>query len=208
MPTPDQILEGLAAIANEQTWLAIVWHIILAGIIIALLARWRPERKLGAVAATLPLLSVAALALSAGNLFNAIVFFLFAILLLAVLSLGLPPGRVAPAPTWARLVGGTLIAFGWAYPHFLRGASTLKYLYAAPVGLIPCPTLSVLVGFTLLAAGFTSRAFSLSLGVLGMFYGAFGAFRLGVRIDVVLLAGALILMAFAMTIRTRPAPTS
>ena len=37
MPTPDRILEGLAAVANEQTWLAVVWHIVLAGVIVALL---------------------------------------------------------------------------------------------------------------------------------------------------------------------------
>ena len=56
-----------------------------------------------------------------------------------------------------------------------------------------------MVGFTLLARGFSSRAFSLSLGILGVFYGAFGAFRLGVTIDVVLLAASVILMAMALT---------
>ena len=201
MPTPDRILEGLAAIANEQTWLAVVWHIVLAGVIVALLAGWRPGKKLGATAVVLPLLSVAAQAAMARNLFNAVVFFLFAILFLAVLGRGLPPGRIAPMPAWGRVAGGLLIAFGWIYPHFLKGASALTYLLAAPVGLISCPTLSVLVGFTLLAAGFSSRAFSLALGILGMFYGAFGAFRLEVTIDLVLLAGSVTLIVFAMTIK-------
>lgn len=206
MPTPAGILEGLAAIANGSLWLAIVWHIILAGAVIAILAGWRPTKQHGAIAVPAPLISVWVLALSAGNVFNAIVFFLAAILL-PVLGRRLPLQRISPAPAWARLVGWTLVAFGWAYPHFLEGASALTYLIAAPAGLIPCPTLSVLVGFTLLAAGFSSRAFSLVLGSLGMFYGAFGAFRLGVTIDIVLFAGAVILVAFAMTIKP-PAATA
>ena len=197
MPTPAQILEGLAAIANGGTTSAILWHAILAGVVVAILAGWRPTRRLGALAVAVPLLSVAVLAMSAGNIFNAVVFFSFAALL-ALLALGLPLGGTAPAPTWARVVGGTLIAFGWVYPHFLEGASTLKYLYAAPVGLIPCPTLSALVGFTLVANGFSSRAFPLALGFLGLFYGAFGAFRLGVTVDIVLLTGSVVLMAFAL----------
>lgn len=205
MPTPAQILDGLAAIANGKETLAVIWHVILAGAIIALLAGWRPEKRLGAMALALPLVSVAVLALLAGNVFNAIVFFLFAILL-AVLGRGLPLVPATPAPAWARILAGTLIAFGGAYPHFLDGASALRYLYAAPFGLIPCPTLSVLVGFTLLAAGFSSRAFSLSLGVLGIFYGAFGAFRLGVTIDIALLAGSAVLAAYATTMKPAPAP--
>jgi hypothetical protein len=197
MPTPAQILEGLAAIANGRTTSAILWHVILAGVVVAILAGWRPTKKLGALAVAVPLLSVAVLAMSAGNIFNAVVFFAFAALL-ALLALGLPLAGTAPAPVWARVVGGTMIAFGWVYPHFLEGASALRYIYAAPVGLIPCPTLSALVGFTLVANGFSSRAFPLTLGFLGLFYGAFGAFRLGVTIDIVLLTGSVVLMAFAL----------
>lgn len=205
MPTPAEILQGLAAIANGRTSLAILWHIILAAVVVAVLIGWRPLRRIGAVAVGLPLLSVAALARGAGNPFNALVFLLFAILLI-VLGLGLPPIPTAPASIWARVAGAALIAFGWVYPHFLEGGSWLKYLYAAPTGLIPCPTLSGLVGFTLLAAGFSSRAYALALGFLGMFYGAFGAFRLGVRIDLILFAGSLALMAFALT--AKPAGSS
>lgn len=197
MPSPAQILEGLAAIANGRTTSAILWHVILAGVVVAILAGWRPTKKLGALAVAVPLLSVAVLAMAAGNIFNAVVFFSFAALL-ALLGLSLPLGGTAPAPIWARVVGGTMIAFGWVYPHFLEGASALKYLYAAPVGLIPCPTLSALVGLTLLASGFSSRAFPLALGFLGLFYGALGAFRLGVTIDIVMLTGSVVLMAMAL----------
>ena len=204
MPSAAEILRTLESISNDWKALAVAWHILLALVVMAVLLGWRPSRKAGATLLVLPLLSVSALAWLHGNPFNGIVFLLFAILL-GVLGLRQPAARVTPAPGWARAVGVFLIAFGWIYPHFLEGASWLKYLGAAPTGLIPCPTLSMMVGFTLLANGFSSRAYSLSLGFLGIFYGAFGAFRLGVRIDLVLLAGAVVLMAFAQTLKS-PAP--
>lgn len=198
MPSPADILKTLSSISNEWTTLAFTWHILLAVTIAAILLGWRPSQKKGATALILPLLSVSGLAWSHGNPFNAAVFLLFAILL-AVLGSRQPSVPIVPAPAWAAVIGALLIVFGWIYPHFLEGGSWLRYLYAAPTGLIPCPTLSFMVGFTLLARGFSSRAFSLSLGILGVFYGAFGAFRLGVTIDVVLLAGSIFLMALALT---------
>jgi hypothetical protein len=198
MPTPDQILQGLAAIANGRMILAVFWHLILAVVIIAALAGWRPIKRSGATALAVPLFSVSLLAWLYGNPFNGTVFLLFGAALAAV-GMRRPASRVEPPPAWALVIGPALVIFGWAYPHFLVGGSRLRYLYEAPTGLIPCPTLSVLVGLTLLAAGFSSRTFSLCLGILGVFYGLFGAFRLGVRIDLVLLAGAIGLVALALT---------
>ena len=204
MPSPAEILRTLETISNEWLGLAVAWHILLAMAVMAIILGWRPTRKVGAALLVLPLLSVSALAWLHGNPFNGIVFLLFAILL-AVLALSQPAAPVTPAPAWARAVGAALIAFGWVYPHFVEGGSWLRYIGVAPTGLIPCPTLSLIVGFTLLANGFGSRAYSLSLGILGMFYGAFGAFRLGVRIDLLLFAGAVVLLAFAQTLRS-PTP--
>jgi hypothetical protein len=206
MPSPAQILETLASIASGRTAMAIAWHVVLAAVVAAVLAGWRPVRKPAGTAMAVPLLSVASLAWVYGNPFNAIVFLLFAVLL-AALGSGLPAGRVTPAPAWARIVGASLVAFGWVYPHFLAGGPWWKYLYAAPTGLIPCPTLSALVGLTFLAGGFSSRAFPLTLGFLGLFYGAFGAFRLGVTIDIVLLTGSVVLMAFAQKPPRREVPS-
>ncbi len=204
MPSAADILKTLETVSREWLGLAVAWHILLAIAIVAIVLGWRPSRNVGATLLILPLLSVSALAWLHGNPFNGIVFLSFAILLV-VLGLRQPAARVTPAPGWASAVGVVLVAFGWIYPHFLEGGSLLKYLYAAPTGLIPCPTLSVLVGFTLLANGFSSRAYSLSLGFLGIFYGAFGSFRLGVRIDLVLFVGSVVLMAFAQTVKS-PAP--
>jgi hypothetical protein len=91
-----------------------------------------------------------------------------------------------------------MIAFGWFYPHFVHGSSTLVYLYMAPTGLIPCPTLATIVGLSILFNGFGSRAWGAIVAFAGLFYGLFGGFRLGVHIDHVLTAGALALSVIAL----------
>jgi hypothetical protein len=67
--------------------------------------------------------------------------------------------------------------------------------------LIPCPTLSIVIGFTLLANGMSSRYWSLSLAVLGLFYGLFGILRLQVQIDAGLLIGATTLTILAFSLK-------
>ncbi|OGD19635.1 MAG: hypothetical protein A2W03_02345 [Candidatus Aminicenantes bacterium RBG_16_63_16] len=200
MPTPTEILQALAAIVNEQRILAISWHAWLAITVIGIVLGWRPARRAGAVALAIPLLSVSTLAWAYRNPFNGLVFLLSAMAVIAI-ALRRPPEKVEPAPVWASAAGALMIIFGWIYPHFLEGGSWLRYLYAAPSGLIPCPTLSFVIGFSLLANGFSSRSLSITLGALGLFYALFGAFRLGVRIDLVLLLGAVALLILALSPR-------
>lgn len=202
MPNPADILAGLTTIAARGLPLAIVWHVLLAAAIIALLLGRRPGRRSGAVALSLPLLSVAVLAWLHGNPFNGIVFVVFAALL-AALGLRLPKEPIDQPARWQAAAGALMIAFAWFYPHFVPGDSWLAYFYAPPLGLIPCPTLSMVVGFALSANGFSSRGWSRTLVVLGLFYGLFGAFRLGVGIDAILLAGVFALGVQSLGLKKR-----
>jgi len=206
MPTPGQIHEGLAAIANQWSGVAVLWHVAIAGLLAAVLFdRW-PTRRSFALLLALPLASVSAFAWLAHNPFNGVLFATGACAL-AVIGARLPPDapRRAPAP-WVML-GFAMIAFGWVYPHFLETGAWLRYLYAAPTGLVPCPTLSVVVGFALLAGGLDSRVASLTLAALGLFYGLFGVFGLGVYLDAALIVGAAALatMGFRIATTRRPA---
>jgi hypothetical protein len=201
VPSPQTILEGLTAIANEARWLAIAWHLLLAAMLIGLLLGWRPPtRRLGPLLA-MPLLSVSALAWTTANPFNGAIFTLFAVALIGIaLQSSLPRVRMA-SPALAT-AGALLIAFGWCYPHFLETTAWTAYLYAAPFGLVPCPTLSVVIGLTLLLDHLGSRAWSVVLSLAGLFYGVVGVFRLGVALDYALLAGAAVLLLAALMMRT------
>ena len=194
MPTPDTILDGLTAIANQWQSLAIVWHLYFAVFMIALAAGWHPSSRLAAALLTVPVFSVSAVAWQAGNAFNGGVFMSLGVLLMWI-AIRLPGVRVHLAPRLFQLAGAMLVAFGWAYPHFLSTDSWLAYAYAAPLGLIPCPTLSMLIGVTLMLDLFGSRSWSRALIAAGLFYGVVGVLRLGVALDSVLIAGTLALIA-------------
>lgn len=202
MPTSNQILAGLAHIANQWAWLAILWHVYLGAIVLTLIIARRPSIKIVALLLTLPLFSVSALAWSIGNPFNGILFALAAIFT-GIVSLKLAHAPVRFAPMWAVAVGILLFAFGWTYPHFVDNAKWWTYLYAAPTGLVPCPTLCAIAGLGLIFGGFNSRTWALVVGVMGLFYGVFGALRLNVTIDWVLFAGALVLTAYAFLVSSR-----
>lgn len=196
MPAPEQILSSLAAVANQWQMLAIAWHIYFAVLVAGLALGVRPSKRTGGILLALPLLSVSALAWLSANPFNGLLFALAAVALLWIAA-RLPQERMHVAPVWLTGLGALMFVFGWVYPHFLQTASWVPYLYAAPVGLIPCPTLSIVIGLSLMVDNFESRAWSLVLGGMGLFYGLFGALRLGVTMDLVLLAGALVVLVVA-----------
>lgn len=193
MPTGEQILAGLENIANQWKWLAVFWHVYLGGIMLMLIIGKRPSARLTGLLLVMPLFSVSGLAWSIGNPFNGTVFALVG-LAAGVIALKLLREPVAVAPVWAVVTGGMLSGFGWVYPHFLSDARWWMYLYAAPVGLVPCPTLAVVIGLGLVVSGLNSRAWMLVIGIAGLCYGVFGAWRLAVTIDWVLFAGAAVLV--------------
>ena len=196
MPSPEQILTGLQQLSSQYAYLATVWHVLFGIAITALLIGYRPSRRLAASALSLPLLSVAVLAWLVGNPFNGAVFSVLGITLL-VIALRMQDAVPDVERKWL-LTGSGLMIFGWVYPHFFTGNGIWYFIATAPLGLVPCPTLSMLTGATLLFGGFASRAWMRVLGAAGVFYGAFGAFRLGVTIDLVLLAAALLLLYISL----------
>jgi len=196
MPSSDTILAGLRLASGRFIALAIIWHLCVLVSIIALIRGYRPTRRLGATAVALPIVSASAAAFAIGNPFNGSLLGATGAALI-VLARRLPPTTAELGSTLARWSGGASIAFAWVYPHFLDGFQPATYLWAAPMGVIPCPTLSLAIGFALLFGGFGGRAWSLVLAAVGLFYGMFGATRLGVTLDLFLVAGALALVVRA-----------
>jgi hypothetical protein len=195
MPSTEEIVEGLTRIANEWLATAVLWHIVLACMLYALVKEiWRPSARTAALASSGPLASAAAFAWVGQNPFNGLV------LSLATVALGLFASRLGSTPLQlgklgARRLGAGLILFGWLYPHFLEAESIWVYTVASPIGLVPCPSLSILIGLGLYADSFGSRAWGLTAGVLGLFYGIVGVARLGVWIDLPLVIGAAYIAA-------------
>jgi hypothetical protein len=189
VPSAASILENSTSIANDWWVLAVAWHVYLLAPLATLLAGFRWSRALSAAWLVPPVVSVSAVAWSAANPFNAAVFaFLAALLTWAAVKMRDVP--VSLARGLALLPGLVMFIFGITYPHFLRAATWTDFVAAAPVGLLPCPTLSVLIGATLLLNLFEDRRWGWTIAIAGLVYGAIGVFRLGVMLDVVLVAGA------------------
>lgn len=192
MPGVEVMLFRLAEIAGRHWSLAAVWHVATAVVLVATALSWRPSRRQAGLLVTTPLLSVALLAFLNGNPFNGTVFALLT-LILAVISRRLVAEPVVLPGRAGLIAAGTMLAFAWVYPHFLPFDAPLATLYAAPLGLLPCPTLALAIGLTFLWQGFGSRTWSAVVSVAGLFYGLFGALRLGVQIDHLLTLGAFVL---------------
>lgn len=189
LPGTREIVANLTRIANEASAVAVAWHVVIALVGVAFAFAFRPSVRVAAVSLGLPLASVSILAWVFGNPFNGAVFALITTALTA-LALGGASSPVARGPDWSSMLGVLLVAFGWAYPHFLDG-SPLVYLYRAPTGTVPCPTLALVCGLALVGGGLVGGAWRLLLASTATCYALFGALRLGVAIDWILLAGAL-----------------
>ena len=196
MPSPSDITEGLTYLANNWIAVAIVWHVFIATLLVALLSGWQPARRALGLVLTLPLLSVSIVSGLAGNLFNAM-FFAAGAIGLATIAARLSTTPVERSSTLLASIGLAMIAFGLLYPHFLGDGAAWRYLYAAPTGVVPCPTLAAAVGFTLWADGLHSRSWTAVLAVMGVFYGLLGIFWLGVHLDLGLLIGSVALATIA-----------
>lgn len=197
MPDAAEILAGLTRVATTFWYVAVGWHVVVALVASALLSRrWRPDARWVAAACALPLASVAILAGLTGNPFNAIVIGATA-LALGVTGARAPEGSLSSTRRPVFVAGVLTLAFAWVYPHFLEGQPTWLYIVAAPMGLVPCPSLALVLGVGLCAGGFSSRAWSVIAGAVGIFYGLFGALRLGVWLDLPLVAAAVLTLLTA-----------
>ena len=197
LPTADQVLAQLEALASSARGAAFIWHVlVLLGLGALWTGRWLPSRRLAGMFAALPLVSAAVLAAVSGNPFNgAVVGATAATLLILALRLSLQPVERAPALPAA--FGVAAVAYALLYPHFVPGGWVFAVLMA-PVGVLPCPSLALVLGVALLARGFGSRAGSLVAAGVAVFYAMFGMFRLGVWLDAGLLAAAVALISFTL----------
>ena len=153
MPSPGQILAGLKTIANSWTTLAIVWHVFFGAIIVAVILGSCPREAVQTgFMLIMSYISVTVAAWRFGNPFNGVVFGLITVLAI-VIGVKMQCRKAELSPLLFRLTGAAMFLFGWAYPHFLETDSFVRYLYAAPTGLIPCPTLSIAIGLVLVLNG-------------------------------------------------------
>lgn len=201
MPTTDEILNNLKAIANDYSIIAIIWHVLLYAALIAIIAKWGPTNKQIGLLICLLLTSVAILAWINGNPFNGALFTIVTALCL-ILILRTSPNILSYSQVPFIVSGILMVTFALVYPHFVDTESYFSYLYQSPVGLIPCPTLSLIIGLLLIYNGFGSTPILIVFIIFGFFYGLFGVFKLGVLLDLFLVFGtSALLLKYILSLR-------
>jgi hypothetical protein len=211
MPSPEQILAASTMIANRWLPLAVSWHAVIGIVVVLIITRAVTRRAIAAVLAV-AMASVSVMAWSVNNPFNGGVFAIMAIGQTWIVT-RTPRATLQPAGTALMASGALFTAFGWFYPHFLPDRSPWIYVYAAPMGLLPCPTLAMIAGVALMSGVLETRARALLIGVAALIYGLIGVIVLGVTIDVMLIAAAIVVLVAGLTkprasiaIAVRPAP--
>jgi hypothetical protein len=199
MPSPEEILQGLRYAANHYKYFAVFWHLYAVSAAILFMTGSRPLAGIAGFALSLPLLSVSFFALISENPFNSTVFLILGILLLiSVAKSRRDKTRIHFNFNFA--VGVVLVIAGFVYPHFLKAESFFLYLIASPGGILPCPTLMMVSGFTLILTGFAGKMWMYTLSAACLFYGITGVFYLGMYIDSILFAAAVVLLLNALSL--------
>jgi hypothetical protein len=197
MPSHAEIIDGLTRIADAGFPVAVALHLACAAAFAAIALGWRPSNRTCVQLLVVPLVTASGFALAFGMTFNAAVLAMLAGFTVAMRRL-FDRTPVQTSDGAAVAIGACVLLLGITYPHFLVDYPSHAYLWGAPMGLLPCPTLALLVGAALVARGFGSRAWSVMLAIVGTFYGAYGALRLGVGLDILLLVGSTALLVAAL----------
>lgn len=204
MPSASEIIKALALLANKYTIVAIAWHAVFVLFLLLLLfAKRKPSNHFAGYFLTLPLFSASIFAWQIGNLFNGILFLITGALLLFLTAKSNTDRVSVNSNIWLRTIGAIIFLSGFFYPHFLE-QDLWSYLYAAPVGLVPCPTLLTITGLVLVFNTSQLKLWFVVLTLVDFFYGVFGVMKLNVYLDLILIAGAILL--FMQTILTASIP--
>jgi hypothetical protein len=190
----EQLVATSISIANDLKPVAILWHLVLGGVLIAAIGGWRPSRRTCDLLLCAPLASVAAVAVAFGNPIDAAVI---GALTISLAMLGWRAGRapIEPGTDASDFAGGAILMVAAAYPAFVGVSSPLEYLYSAPIGLLAAPTLLLVTGLALFTGDHGGRTWARVLVAADVAYGLYGLLFLGVWVDATLLVAGGVLMA-------------
>jgi hypothetical protein len=191
MPTPEEILTSTAYLANKYMAIAVMWHVVIVLLLTAYISQKQMSSRIYYGLPGLLFLSVALLAFSVLNFFNALVYFGLSVLLLRK-SITTGDSRFELNKSITLTISAyAIILSGLVYPHFLD-SDIFAYIVASPTGVIPCPTLLLVSGTSLLFVRPDDKSIFYILIPVNVVYGLIGIFVLGVYLDIILLGTAIL----------------
>jgi len=192
--SPEEITSMLLAITNQLKLFSVIVHIIFLAIIAAGLIYKKFRNVL--FFTFIAFLSISATIIGVMYLLlpNIIIFGMFFVLILNAYrnkKLNFNLEKLEPISIFFGIIG---MIGGFWYLHWVENPIWLNALFYSPLGSINCPTMLTVCAFLCLTEKPRSRILENVVGLITLFFGFFGIFRLGAYIDIVLVVCSLFLL--------------
>lgn len=185
------ILNYLFMISNKNIFLNICIHILVIFAIacVYLLKNIKVKKYIFHGTILILFLSVTINAVVYGNPFHAITFGILTVIAVFQLVRGKNPIDM-PEKGMKMIIAITFIIIGLWYPEFMN-VNMIKYLMVSPTGIVPCPTLITTLGMLNLYYPKVNKLQFIVTVCFGVIYGFIGTIKLGVYLDLSLIAIAI-----------------
>ena len=193
--TPEAITGMLETVAKETRGYAAVVHLLFLVVLGLGLLMGRLRNLLFSLFIAIISLSATVFAIKYVIAPNVIIFGMFFVLILhawLTKQLHFDLKHSAPIDLFFGIFG---LVFGFWYLHWVESPVWLHALFFSPLGVVNCPTLLTVCGFLCLSQKPRSAPLEATVGLITLYFGFFGIFRLGAYVDVVLVLSAIFLIA-------------
>ena len=192
--SPEEIASMLLNITNQLKLFSVIIHIMFLAIMAAGLIYKKFRNVL--FFTFIAFLSISATIIGVMYLLlpNIIIFGMFFVLILNAYrnkKLNFDLEKLKPVSIFFGIIG---MIGGFWYLHWVENPIWLNALFYSPLGSINCPTMLAVCAFLCLTVKPRSRILENVVGLITLFFGFFGIFRLGAYIDIVLVACSLFLL--------------
>ncbi len=199
MKTSEAITSMLETVAQETRGYAAFVHLLFLVVIGLGLLIGRMRNALFSLFIAFISLSATVFAVNYAIAPNVIIFGMFFVLILHAwftkrLNFGLKDS--APISLFFGVLG---LVFGFWYLHWVDSPVWLHALFSSPLGVVNCPTMVTVCGFLCLSQKPRSAPLEAAVGLITLYFGFFGIFRLGAYVDVVLVLCSLFLIVRLIT---------
>jgi hypothetical protein len=194
MKAPGAITSMLETVARETRTYAAFVHLLLLAVLGLGLLVGRLRNVLFSLFIAFLSLSAMVVAVVYAIAPNVIIFGMFFVLIVRAWldrKLNFDLGNAPPIDLLFGVLG---LVFGFWYLHWVESPVWLNALFSSPLGIVNCPTMVAVCGFLCLTRKPRAALLEATVGIVTLYFGFFGIFRLGTYVDVTLVLCALFLI--------------
>ncbi len=194
MKSPDAIAALLTTVSRDLSGYSVFTHVLFT-LVLATGLLFRGIRSI------LFSLWIAFLSLSAAIVSiiyviipNMIVFMMFFVLIIRAYRAKQLNFSFEKSSSVEVILGSLALVFGYWYLHWVEAPIWVNAILYSPLGVVNCPTMITTCGFLILGERPRSAHLEAAVGLITLYFGFFGLFRLGASVDIILILCAAFLL--------------